>query len=318
VERSAISIPAARCAHDQLHLSSFPLLDNWFRIPALVELLHQRGCCAVDQSPNECWQRAALVWTFLSVMDPRHSLSRTHSSNAQQAPYPNMATTYAMPYQPHLPPLHQHQQQQQPPTSQGPYLPPSYRHDLPRTSSSGSGQLASRYPPAPQFSSQGAPSGFPSAPLLPQPSHQMLHLQGYAPTSTTSQGYQPRIAPAPVRNDYSSMSNPPFTQLDNRPQLWSSTETVPNVLADASREPPRTHVVGAQGRRGILPSAPGRAAVPANAANGTFKSNAMPAKDANGKFPCPNCNKTYLHAKHLKRHLLRRGSISSSRIHVAD
>ncbi|KAF3919432.1 hypothetical protein ABW21_db0208921 [Orbilia brochopaga] len=30
-----------------------------------------------------------------------------------------------------------------------------------------------------------------------------------------------------------------------------------------------------------------------------------PTKDANGKFPCPYCTKTYLHAKHLKRHLLR-------------
>ncbi|PWI64458.1 hypothetical protein PCL_10436 [Purpureocillium lilacinum] len=27
--------------------------------------------------------------------------------------------------------------------------------------------------------------------------------------------------------------------------------------------------------------------------------------DSDGKFPCPHCTKTYLHAKHLKRHLLR-------------
>ena len=31
----------------------------------------------------------------------------------------------------------------------------------------------------------------------------------------------------------------------------------------------------------------------------------IPQKDDDGKFPCPHCNKTYLHAKHLKRHLLR-------------
>lgn len=31
----------------------------------------------------------------------------------------------------------------------------------------------------------------------------------------------------------------------------------------------------------------------------------IPQKDADGKYPCPHCNKTYLHAKHLKRHLLR-------------
>lgn len=68
-----------------------------------------------------------------------------------------------------------------------------------------------------------------------------------------------------------------------------------------------THVVGSQGRRGILPSAPGRAAAPTpgTAAAATSKS-MIPAKDADGKFPCPHCNKTYLHAKHLKRHLLRR------------
>ncbi|KAI9678361.1 MAG: hypothetical protein M1817_006308 [Caeruleum heppii] len=65
-----------------------------------------------------------------------------------------------------------------------------------------------------------------------------------------------------------------------------------------------THVVGSQGRRGILPSAPGRAAA---VGNGELpgKSALIPPKDADGKFPCPHCNKTYLHAKHLKRHLLR-------------
>jgi hypothetical protein len=68
-------------------------------------------------------------------------------------------------------------------------------------------------------------------------------------------------------------------------------------------EPP-THVVGSQGRRGILPSAPGRPAAPA--AGTGAKNTVIPVKDADGKFPCPHCTKTYLHAKHLKRHLLRR------------
>jgi len=66
-----------------------------------------------------------------------------------------------------------------------------------------------------------------------------------------------------------------------------------------------THVVGSQGRRGILPSAPGRPNAPVTAAGQTTK-NMIPQKDADGKYPCPHCNKTYLHAKHLKRHLLRR------------
>jgi hypothetical protein len=63
-----------------------------------------------------------------------------------------------------------------------------------------------------------------------------------------------------------------------------------------------THVVGSQGRRGILPSAPGRPNAPQQGQTGKSM---IPQKDADGKYPCPHCNKTYLHAKHLKRHLLR-------------
>lgn len=46
-----------------------------------------------------------------------------------------------------------------------------------------------------------------------------------------------------------------------------------------------THVVGSQGRRGILPSAPGKP--PINATGpGASKTTMIPAKDADGKFPC--------------------------------
>lgn len=64
-----------------------------------------------------------------------------------------------------------------------------------------------------------------------------------------------------------------------------------------------THVVGFQGRRGILPSAPGRPQAPAA---GSLAAKSLPQKDADRKFPCSSCNKTYWHAKHLKRHLLIR------------
>jgi pyrrolidone-carboxylate peptidase len=74
-----------------------------------------------------------------------------------------------------------------------------------------------------------------------------------------------------------------------------------------------THVVGSQGRRGILPSAPGRA--PVGQVNS--KGQVTPVKDADGKFPCPHCTKTYLHAKHLKRHLLRREFIHLSSLPTA-
>lgn len=59
------------------------------------------------------------------------------------------------------------------------------------------------------------------------------------------------------------------------------------------------HVVGQQGRRGVLPTHPGRPP-PAQG-----KTPAIPTKNADNKFECPHCIKTYLHLKHLKRHLLR-------------
>ena len=75
---------------------------------------------------------------------------------------------------------------------------------------------------------------------------------------------------------------------------------------DESEIAHRSHVVGSQGRRGILPSDEGRPPAISTSATGTTKSTVIPQKDADGKFPCPHCNKTYLHGKHLKRHLLRR------------
>src|SRR5258706_422283 len=60
--------------------------------------------------------------------------------------------------------------------------------------------------------------------------------------------------------------------------------------------------------RVIHPSAPGRPAVGTTGSGSASKSALIPAKDADGKYRCPHCTKTYLHAKHLKRHLLRRES----------
>lgn len=75
---------------------------------------------------------------------------------------------------------------------------------------------------------------------------------------------------------------------------------------DGAEEPQPTHVVGSQGRRGILPSAAGRPAAIAGASTSGHKAAPTPPKDAEGKYPCAHCTKSYLHAKHLKRHLLRR------------
>lgn len=144
--------------------------------------------------------------------------------------------------------------------------------------------------------------------LAPQQSHGMPMGAYSQPT-----GYGNMTQSMMPSSSTSMASNMPSTtsarlpDLHPRPQDNSSLmaqlqqHNMPNpMLAPGSnpsdQEP--THVVGQQGRRGILPSAPGRAP-------GSVRST-VPVKDADGKYPCPHCNKTYQHAKHLKRHLLRR------------
>lgn len=147
----------------------------------------------------------------------------------------------------------------------------------------------------------------------------------YAPTANTfyngqsanfsqaSQNQQSR--PTPV----TGLSQPVYTSAPTQARLLDLLPKPPrgngkpslslgnhiNQL-DALEEPPLTHVVGSQGRRGILPSAAGRPAAVPGANTSGQKAAPTPAKDAEGKYPCPHCNKNYLHAKHLKRHLLRR------------
>lgn len=133
-----------------------------------------------------------------------------------------------------------------------------------------------------------------STPLMPQSSTAMSHPhpQPIAPAPANRVPQQLRPMPSGGLHMQSAL-NAPYGQNQMMGQ---------QMLQDI--EPP-THVVGSQGRRGILPSAPGRPAVTATG-TGSTKNAAIPAKDADGKFPCPHCTKTYLHAKHLKRHLLRR------------
>ncbi|KAI1627766.1 fungal-specific transcription factor domain-containing protein [Exophiala viscosa] len=256
-------------------------------------------------------------------MDPRQSLSRTTSSGigTPQAGYnPNsMASGYMPQYQnnTHLPPINY---SQLPPANQN-YMPQQYRNDLPRyTSAPSTAPIPSPAPDNrynPQMTQQGSMGGLPPTSMLPSPhqsqqqapppqqqQQQPAH-QGYQQQQQPArQNYPQPLAPAPPRPNLDSLA-PGYPQPDNRQQPWSGAESMPSMATDVGRDPTRTHVVGSQGRRGILPSAPGRPPVMANGVNGSPKSNAVPQKDADGKFPCPNCTKTYLHAKHLKRHMLR-------------
>jgi hypothetical protein len=129
-----------------------------------------------------------------------------------------------------------------------------------------------------------------SAPMMPQSSTAMSHPQPIAP------------APAPrMPQTLRPMPTNGLQHMQGGMQPYGQN----NMLSQMQDMDPPTHVVGSQGRRGILPSAPGRPAV-SQTGTGTGKNALIPAKDADGKFPCPHCTKTYLHAKHLKRHLLRR------------
>lgn len=117
------------------------------------------------------------------------------------------------------------------------------------------------------------------------------------PPTTSAHGL-PTIRPMPpggVSGPLSSLPSLNTAQMSQQQPPFLQNEETP------------THVVGSQGRRGILPSAPGRPNPPAPG-TGQAGRNMIPQKDADGKFPCPHCNKTYLHAKHLKRHMLRRKS----------
>ena len=109
------------------------------------------------------------------------------------------------------------------------------------------------------------------------------------------------LRPMPAANGTSQTPQSSSTAYTSNRPLTSSIHSSENDPTE------RTHVVGSQGRRGILPSAAGRPAAITNDGPATTKTTVVPVKDSDGKFPCPHCNKTYLHAKHLKRHLLRRG-----------
>ncbi|KKY19205.1 putative c2h2 transcription factor [Phaeomoniella chlamydospora] len=214
--------------------------------------------------------------------------------------YPNM-NAYPMSYQtsqPQLPPIQAHQSHQP-----GGYMSQHYRPEPPRYPPSSAAPYGSDRYSMPQQQQQQQqpppPQGVQGSNLLPQPGQQYQPSHTYTPPSSVAGSYPQRIAPAPPR-DSNPTGAPGYGPPDGRAG-WPGSEGL--APPDTSKYQP-THVVGSQGRRGILPSAPGRPGAVPNGANGTAK-NAIPPKDADGKFPCPNCNKTYLHAKHLKRHLLR-------------
>ena len=151
--------------------------------------------------------------------------------------------------------------------------------------------------------------------LLPSAlsSTQSSHVPIYAPTAPTAyQNEVPRTS-APPRSSYSSAQEngmlPKLAPMSNGNRKYYDTGINGIKREYESRSPPSQetspkHVVGSQGRRGVLPCSTGRP-ISNQPTNGGKVSPPL-AKDADGKYPCPHCSKPYLHAKHLKRHMLRR------------
>ena len=150
-----------------------------------------------------------------------------------------------------------------------------------------------------------------SIPAFLQPDTLLSNHPIYGGAVPSSQSHPQMIAPAPLQGrlpDIRPMPTGGMSQPLSLPDQGSQGQIMQPQTSVGDRDPPPTHVVGSQGRRGILPSAPGRAPALGGSSAGNGKSASVPTKDADGKFPCPYCSKTYLHAKHLKRHLLRRES----------
>lgn len=261
-------------------------------------------------------------------MDPRSHPSRPPSTTMPQGAAPlNMPPMPQYPMQPQypvsqpqphtLPPLQPHHAQ--PPA---PYMGQHYRPDMNRFPSTSAHEVyTTAAPMAPHTLPPSSFLGHPGQPQSQAPQQFQTH-PTLLPPASNAQAYPQPIAPAPPRDrrpDYPAMPPGAYSHPDGKGPMWAG----PDGMAAANgmnpylgKEPPRGQVVGSQGRRGILPSVPGRAAV--NGVNGTAKNTTIPAKDADGKFPCPHCNKTYLHAKHLKRHLLRRKFLTYSSLSLSS
>ncbi|KAH6690365.1 hypothetical protein F5X68DRAFT_69374 [Plectosphaerella plurivora] len=200
----------------------------------------------------------------------------------------NTSNGAPMGYQQQQQPQHPgHQQQQHPQQHQQQH--PGHQQQQQQQHQAGRGapyqmQQHGNYPPPPQ--------GYPtSASMMPQSTLAAAHPQPIAPAPIGGR-VPPNLRPMPP----GGVMPQPGVQSPYGPGMMQQ-----QPLPDGDQP---THVVGSQGRRGILPSAPGRPAAP-QAGTAAAKQTVIPVKDADGKFPCPHCTKTYLHAKHLKRHLLR-------------
>ncbi|KAL7272224.1 hypothetical protein RUND412_004980 [Rhizina undulata] len=176
--------------------------------------------------------------------------------------------------------------------------------------------LAPHPPPQSHPPTQLQQQSHPQAPAGPS----QQSLQSLPPPQPLPQQHvQQRITPIPLRPMPPPSSVPP-NQQGQSPQMG----IVSNQMARNAGVAQQTGIGG--GRRvlpsggisgptstgigpvnnsgGIINASSGRSSANTGITPGAT-SQITPVKDQDGKFPCPHCPKTYLHAKHLKRHLLR-------------
>ncbi|KAF8420705.1 hypothetical protein EV426DRAFT_537441 [Tirmania nivea] len=146
-----------------------------------------------------------------------------------------------------------------------------------------------------------------SSPTTPQaPHHGYLHHPALSSSPSQALSSSPRQPPVPLRPmPSSSPGNLELVHLQSHSQS-NSPEQSPSSLRSDRLSRLGSH--GGVGRRIILASG-SSASGGVSVSNGVTVTGAAgqnhATKDSSGKFPCVHCHKTYLHLKHLKRHLLR-------------
>lgn len=149
-----------------------------------------------------------------------------------------------------------------------------------------------------------------ASPNTPQTPHHGYLNHSILPSSSQSQtqalSTTPRQPPVPLLPmPSSSPSSLELTLQQTHSQSNSPEQSPPGTRSD------RLGRLGSHGgaSRRIILSSKNSASGAGSISNGVTMTGAAgqnhATKDSSGKFPCVHCHKTYLHLKHLKRHLLR-------------
>lgn len=134
------------------------------------------------------------------------------------------------------------------------------------------------------FPQDGVERLIPTTTQYQQPPQQHRTSSYLMPQGLIAMSQPQPIAAAPIPPNSVQHMQSVMTTSYSQPNMLSNPGLMDNVEHF-------TRVVGSQGRRGTLPSAPGRPTV-TEMGTGTTKKAMIPAKDADGKFPCPHCTKT--------------------------